>query len=74
MDEQSQPATRGDITHLRAELEQKIDLLRSEVNHQYRDLVERIDEGKTELLKAFYGYAQGNRNRTAAQHASGRVT
>lgn len=53
MDEQSQPATKADI----AEIDQKIELLRSEMNHQYRDVVERIADSQTELLKAFYGYA-----------------
>jgi len=54
MDDQNLPAAKGDIEQLR-----------SEINHQYRDLVERIDDSKTELLKAFYGYAQGNNKRMA---------
>lgn len=61
MDEQSQLATKADI----AEIDQKIELLRSEMNHQYRDVVERIADSQTELLKAFYGYAQGNNKRVA---------
>jgi len=48
-------------SEIRTEMEQ----LRSEMNHQYRDLVERIHDGQTELLKAFYSYAQGNNKRVA---------
>ncbi len=48
--------------NLRAEVE----MLRGELNHQYRDLVERIADGQTELLKAFYGCAQGKNKRVAA--------
>ncbi len=72
MEDLNQPATKGDLKELRmltkgdvAELKGDIDLLRSEVNHQYRDLVERIADSQTELLKAFYGYAQGNNKRVA---------
>lgn len=52
---------KGDI----ADLNQKIDILRSEMSHNYNDLVERISDGQTELLKAFYSYAQGNNKRVA---------
>jgi hypothetical protein len=54
MDDPNAPATKGDIEQLRGE-----------INHQYRDLVERIADSQTELLKAFYGYAQGNNKRVA---------
>jgi hypothetical protein len=30
------------------------------VSHGYNDIVERIHDSQTELLKAFQGYAQGN--------------
>jgi hypothetical protein len=35
------------------------------VSHGYNDIVERIHDSQTELLKAFYGYAQGNNKRVA---------
>jgi hypothetical protein len=54
-----------DLGLLRQELKQDIDLLRGEMNHQYRDLVERISNTQTELLKAFSGYASGNNKRIA---------
>ena len=53
------------IEVLRSEVSQKIEVLRSEVSHGYNDIVERIDDGKTELLKAFYSYATGNNKRVA---------
>ena len=37
-----------------------IELLRSETNHMYHDLVERITDGETRLLKAFYSFGQSN--------------
>jgi predicted nucleic acid-binding Zn-ribbon protein len=55
-------------SNLRAEtslLEEKVEILRTEQNHHYNDLVERISDAQTELLKAFYGYAQGNNKRVA---------
>ncbi len=48
------PATKNDIEQLRAE-----------VNHGYRDLVERISDGETRLLKAFYSFGQSNNKRIA---------
>ena len=45
------------------ELEEKLEILRTETNHHYNDLVERISDGQTEILKAFYSYAQGNNKR-----------
>ena len=53
------------IEVLRSEVSEKIEVLRSEVSHGYNDIVERIDDGKTELLKAFYSYATGNNKRVA---------
>jgi predicted nucleic acid-binding Zn-ribbon protein len=79
LDDQNAPATKGDITDLqaglsavnakiealRAETNEKLDLLRSEMNHGYADIVERIHDSQTELLKAFYSYATGNNKRVA---------
>ncbi len=66
----SEPATKADLTalkqdvdQLRGELKQDIDQLRGETNHQYNDLVERIDDLKTELLSAFYGFAKSDQKR-----------
>lgn len=59
------PATKQDIERLDAkldakieQLDTKIEQLRSEMNHGYRDLVERLDDGITRMLTAFYGVAE----------------
>jgi len=76
MDDKNAPASKGDIADLRSELKADIAQLRaeakentaqlrSEISHGYNDIVERIHDAQTELLKAFYGYAQGNNKRVA---------
>jgi len=72
VDDRNAPATKGDILDLdekfeqfRSESNEKFELLRSEMSHGYNDIVERIHDTQTELLKAFYGYAQGNNKRVA---------
>jgi len=66
IDSADQPATRNDLDKLREDVNQlrgavreDMDQLRSEMNHQYRDVVERIANAQTELLKAFYGLCSG---------------
>jgi hypothetical protein len=54
LDDRSTPASKGDIL----DLETRIEQLRSEVNHGYRDLAERWDDGVTKLLNAFYSVAE----------------
>ena len=49
----NEPATKADLVALK----QDVDQLRSETNHQYNDVMERIDDLKTELLSAFYSFA-----------------
>jgi hypothetical protein len=56
--DQNARATKGDLSVA-------IDQFRSEMNHGYNDIVERIDESKTEMLKAFYAFAAGNNKRMA---------
>jgi len=64
------PATKQDIALLKQDvarleqrLEQGIDQLRAEVNHGYNDLVERIADGETRLLKAFYSFGESSSKR-----------
>jgi hypothetical protein len=57
MDERNAPATKGDIAAAEVRLDEKIEQLRSEMNHGYRDLTERLDDGITRMLNAFYGVA-----------------
>jgi wobble nucleotide-excising tRNase len=61
---------KGDLTDLEsrlnenvANLNESIAILRSEMNHQYRELVERISDTQTEVLRAFYSFAQTNNKR-----------
>jgi multidrug resistance efflux pump len=70
MEDQSAPATKQDIAAAEQrldekieQLDEKIEQLRSEVNHGYRDILERISDGETRLLKAFYDFAQSNQKR-----------
>jgi predicted nucleic acid-binding Zn-ribbon protein len=56
-------AVKQDIGQLRSEVKQDIEQLRSEVNHGYNDLVERMADAETRLLKAFYDFAQSNHQR-----------
>ena len=55
------PATKGDI----ADLDQRIEMLRAEVQHGYNDLRETLRDSQTELLKAFYSFGQSNSKRFA---------
>jgi hypothetical protein len=47
MDQRQEPATKQDIEQLR-----------SEFQHGFDDLKESLRDGQTELLKAFYSFAQ----------------
>jgi hypothetical protein len=58
MENGDQPATKKDLGELRTELKQDNEQLRSELHHAYDDLKEMFRDGQTELLKAFYSYAQ----------------
>ena len=56
--DRSAPATKGDVQDLRTELKAMEDRL-----------VEAFRDGQTELLKAFYNYAQTNDERAASTEA-----
>jgi hypothetical protein len=47
LEEQNAPATKGDIASLERRIDEKIELLRSEVSHGYRDIIERIADSQT---------------------------
>jgi hypothetical protein len=47
MENGNAPATKKDIEQLR-----------SEMSHQYNDVVERITDAETRLLKAFYSFGE----------------
>jgi hypothetical protein len=67
LDDRNAPATKGDI----ADLEQKFEQLRGEMNHGYADLAERISDSETRLLKAFYDFAQSNQKRITEIEVAG---
>jgi len=65
LDDRNLPASKGDILDLETRIDsletridEKIEQLRAEVNHGYRDLVERMDDSSTKLLNAFYSVAE----------------
>jgi len=69
----AEPATKADVAAVEqkvtaverkvAAVEQNVQMHRGETNHQYNDLVERIDDLKTEMLRAFYAFATGEQKR-----------
>jgi len=59
MEDLNVPATKGDIGQLRS----AVDQFRSEMNHHYRNLVERFDDRTTKLINAFYAAAETNSRR-----------
>jgi hypothetical protein len=64
MDNGHEPATKADLkqfgSDLRSELKESYEQLRSEFHRDCHDLKKCIRDGQTELLKAFYNYAQSN--------------
>jgi hypothetical protein len=58
MEDKNLPATKQDIDQLHSHTKQDIEQLRSEMNHGYRDFAERLDDGITRMLTAFYGVAE----------------
>jgi len=46
----------AEIKQVRGEMKQDVEQLRSEMNHQYRDLVERFTARETKLLKVLQSW------------------
>jgi hypothetical protein len=74
MNDGHEPATKQDIidlraelkqdmTELKADLKQDIAMVRSEMQHTHDALIERIADSETNLLKAFYSFAEANQAR-----------
>ena len=68
----NEPATKADLAAVKADLaavEERlngtIEQLRGEVNHGYRDLVERISDSETRVLNAIYDLAKTGNKRMA---------
>jgi hypothetical protein len=62
MENGHEPATKADLQELgqqlRSEIRDNVEQLRSEFHHEFDDLRESFRDGQTELLKAFYNFAQ----------------
>jgi hypothetical protein len=65
MDNGQEPATKADLAAVKADVAAvKADLaqlggqLRSEFHHEFDELKETMRDGQTELLRAFYSFAQ----------------
>ena len=56
--EQLRSETKQGVEQLRSETKQGMEQLRSEFHHGFDDLRETMRDGQTEILRAFYGYAQ----------------
>lgn len=78
MENGNAPATKHDLEQVRSEIKlvraevkqdigqlrsQDIAQLRAEMSHQYNDLVERITDSETKLLKAFCSFARTSNQR-----------
>lgn len=55
-----------DLERLDSKLDQSVQQLRAEASHNYNDLVERITDSETRLLKAFYSFAETSQKRLDA--------
>lgn len=67
MENGHEPATKAD-------LQEAAQQLRAEFQHGFDELKETMRDGQTELLRAFYNYAQSNDERVATvEHDSGSV-
>ena len=59
MEDRNMPATKADL----AALNERVEILRAEMQHSLQDLNETIRDVETKLLKAFYGFAESNNKR-----------
>jgi adenosine/AMP kinase len=77
MENGHEPATKADLAALRvdltadlaaveARLNERIEILRGEVQHSFDDLKETMRDTQTELLKSFYTFAESNNKRLTA--------
>jgi hypothetical protein len=57
MDNGNEPATKADLQALEGRLNERHQMLRSEMQHAFDELKETMRDSQTELLKAFYNYA-----------------
>jgi len=60
MDNGHEPATKADLKAMEQRLEQKIEMVRSEMPTPTMIFANCFDDGQTELLKAFFSFAEAN--------------
>lgn len=60
-----EPATKQDSASLRGEFKADREQLRAEIRHGFDDLKETLRDIQTEMLKAFYNFAETNNKRVA---------
>ena len=65
MGDPNAPPTKGDLESLRTKVDEKLEVLRTEAGHQHDDLKETVRDSQTEMLKAFYNFAESNNKRLA---------
>jgi hypothetical protein len=58
MDNGHEPATKADLRIVEQGVNERIDMLRSEMHHVFDDLKESMRDSQTEFLNAFYGFTQ----------------
>jgi hypothetical protein len=63
MDNGNAPATKADLLDLETRLNERHEILRSEMAHGYHDLKESMRDMQTELLKVFYNFSVSNSKR-----------
>jgi ElaB/YqjD/DUF883 family membrane-anchored ribosome-binding protein len=56
--EQFRSEVKQEFAQFRSEVKQEFEQVRSEFHHEFDDLRETIRDSQTEILRAFYGYAQ----------------
>jgi hypothetical protein len=54
------------IKSVETRLDERIDILQSEMQHRFDDVIEKMRDGQTEILKAFYTFAESNQMRLSA--------
>ncbi len=59
----NEPATKQDIPDLKQGLRTSIEQLRSDMKHNYRDLLKRLDELATRMITAFNSVAESHGER-----------
>ena len=57
------------MQELEARMKERDEMQRSEAQHRFDAVMEAFRDSQTELLKAFYSYAQGNDERAASTEA-----